>query len=155
MKHRRWLASAVLASTLGLTACSASSNELGEGSNDDGRAAPIKDSGLSEVSVTPAAYRRLAITTQTVPDGAGTMGTSKGGPSTLAVIPSAAVLYDSQGNAWTYVTVRPRTFVRTPVVVDHFDGDLAYVSEGPPPGAAVVTVGVQELFGIELGVEGE
>lgn len=70
------------------------------------------------------------------------------------VIPYAALIYDADGGTWIYVEDDPatRTFVRYPVTVDFIDGDLVVLTEGPPAGTKVVTVGGQELFGAETGV---
>jgi hypothetical protein len=66
------------------------------------------------------------------------------------LVPHAAVLYDPKGNTWVYTNPEPLVFVRHPISVDYIDGDLAVLSDGPPPGAKVVTVGVAELFGTEF-----
>lgn len=68
------------------------------------------------------------------------------------IIPYSAVAYDVEGRTWSYTSPKPLTFVRHPITVDYIDGDLAVLSEGPPPGTAVVMVGVAELLGAELGV---
>jgi hypothetical protein len=68
------------------------------------------------------------------------------------VIPYAAILYDSQGAAWTYTNPEPLSFERRPIDIDYIEGDLAVLKDGPPTGMAVVTVGAAELFGVELGV---
>jgi hypothetical protein len=66
------------------------------------------------------------------------------------LVPHAAVLYDPKGNTWVYTNPEPLVFVRHPISVDYIDADLAVLSDGPPPGAKVVTVGVAELFGTEF-----
>jgi hypothetical protein len=72
------------------------------------------------------------------------------------VVPYAAVLYDPHGEAWVYTNPEPLTFVRAHISVDSIDGDRAVLSEGgPADGTAVVTVGVPELYGTELGVGDE
>ncbi len=68
------------------------------------------------------------------------------------VIPYAAVLYGVHGETWVYSNPEPLIFVRQPIVIDYIEGDLAYLSEGPQVGTAVVTVGAAELFGTETGV---
>jgi hypothetical protein len=68
------------------------------------------------------------------------------------VIPYSAVLYDLKGEAWVYTSPQPLGFVRQRVSVDYIDGELAVLLEGPPAGAAVVTVGATELYGAESGV---
>jgi hypothetical protein len=70
-----------------------------------------------------------------------------------AVIPYAAVIYDAEGHAFTYTSPRPLTFVRAPIRVDRTEGRLAFLAKGPPAGTRVVTVGAQELLGVEYGVE--
>ena len=68
-------------------------------------------------------------------------------------IPYAAVLYDPDGATFTYTSPEPLVFVRQDITIDRIDGDLAYLTEGPPSGTAVVVVGAAELFGTELGVD--
>ena len=69
-----------------------------------------------------------------------------------ADVPYQAVIYDVNGAAWVYTVPEPLVYVRHPVVVDYVDGTRAVLSEGPPSGTAIVTVGVAELYGIEVGV---
>jgi hypothetical protein len=66
------------------------------------------------------------------------------------VVPYAAVLYDTRGDTWVYTNPEPLVFVRHRVSVDYIEGDLAVLSDGPPSGTPVVTVGAAELFGIEF-----
>src|SRR6266545_1950124 len=88
------------------------------------------------------AEERLGIRVEPVREAAGS-----------ATIPYAAVFYTADGRTWTYTSPEPLAFVRAPIVIDHVDGDVAFLSEGPPPGTAVVTQGAAELFGTEIGVE--
>jgi hypothetical protein len=68
-------------------------------------------------------------------------------------IPYDALIYDVEGGTWVYVKEHNAlTFVREHVTVDHIQGDLAFLKEGPPPGTEVVTVGGAELYGAETGV---
>ncbi len=68
------------------------------------------------------------------------------------VIPYAAVVYGLEGETWVYTNPEPLVFVRQPIIVDYIEGDQAYLTEGPPTGTSIVTVGVAELFGTETGV---
>ena len=68
------------------------------------------------------------------------------------VVPYASVIYDLQGDTWTYANPEPLAFVRHRIIVDYIDGDLAFLLDGPPVGTAVVVVGAAELLGVELGV---
>jgi hypothetical protein len=68
------------------------------------------------------------------------------------VVPYEAVLYGVHGETWVYSNLEPLVYVREPIAIDFIEGDLAYLSEGPEVGTAVVTVGAEELFGTETGV---
>jgi hypothetical protein len=65
------------------------------------------------------------------------------------VIPYAAVIYDYQGKAWTYVNSEPQTYVRHALDIEYVQGDIAVLKEGPAPGTQVVTAGAPELMGVE------
>jgi hypothetical protein len=71
------------------------------------------------------------------------------------VIPYAALLYDAEGNTWTYTNAAPLTFVRQAITVDRIEGDLVVLTKGPALGTAVVTVGATELYGSESEFEEE
>jgi hypothetical protein len=68
------------------------------------------------------------------------------------VVPYSATFYDEHGQAWVYTNPAPLTYVREPIVVDFYQGDLAVLSKGPAAGTTIVTVGASELFGAETGV---
>jgi hypothetical protein len=72
-----------------------------------------------------------------------------------AVIPYAAIIYDTEGATWVYLKSEPLTFVRHPITVDDIKGDQAFLSDALPAGSAVVTVGVAELYGAETEFEEE
>lgn len=67
-------------------------------------------------------------------------------------VPYQAVLYDDRGAAWVYTSPEPLVFVRARVQVDHIEGQTAVLADGPRAGTNVVTVGVAELYGAEVGV---
>lgn len=75
-------------------------------------------------------------------------------PGQVKVVPYAAVIYGLNGETWVYSNPEPLVYVREPITVDYIEGDLVVLSEGPPAGSAVVTVGGAELFGAESGVGG-
>ena len=68
------------------------------------------------------------------------------------IVPFAALLYDVNGKTWVYTNPESLTFVRAPVTVDYIEDDLVFLSEGPPVGTEVVTVGGSLLYGAETGV---
>lgn len=67
-------------------------------------------------------------------------------------VPFSAVVYDSSGKAYAFTSPAPLTFTEVPVRISHISGSTAYLSSGPPAGTRVVTVGAEELFGVQTGV---
>jgi hypothetical protein len=67
-------------------------------------------------------------------------------------IPYDAVIYNSDGKTYTYTAPEPLTFVRQEISIDHVVGDSAMLSDGPPVGTEVVTVGAAEVYGTEFEV---
>ena len=102
----------------------------------------------ARVTLTEDAMKRLDVQTDTVRD-TDVDGTQR------KVIPYAAILYDTQGGTWTYTNPKPQTYFRHPISVDQIVGDMAVLSDGPPSGTAVVTVGAAELYGSEIEFEEE
>jgi len=94
-------------------------------------------------TLTEAAAKRLDLQTAAVSD------TQVNGAQ-RKIIPYAAVLYDTDGATWVYVSPESLIFIRTPIVVDFIEGNAAILSDGPPAGAMVVTVGAPELYGAEI-----
>ncbi|MGQ0654510.1 MAG: hypothetical protein ACT4P4_19975 [Betaproteobacteria bacterium] len=73
-----------------------------------------------------------------------------GGADAQPVVPYGAVHYDAKGAAWVYVSPQPLTYERRRVEVERVVGDLAFLSEAPPAGTAVVSVGAALLYGAEI-----
>ncbi len=69
------------------------------------------------------------------------------------VMPYAALIYDAEGDTYAYTAPEPLTYVRQQIDVDHYDGESVVLSDGPPVGTEVVTVGVDEVYGTEFEVE--
>jgi hypothetical protein len=143
MKH--WqktlgLGALVLALPLALTACG------GSGSSSTSEPATVEKASGTDgylVRLSVDAARRLRVRTAVATTEAG-----------RTVIPFSAVLYAPSGKTYTYVSTKPRTFEREPIVVDRIAGDRAFLSNGPAAGTRVVTVGEVELFGAESGMGG-
>ena len=70
----------------------------------------------------------------------------------LLVVPSAALLVVADGTFYVYTSPEPLVFVPRPISIDRDDGVTAFLTEGPPAGTDVVTVGVPELYGIQYGM---
>lgn len=127
---------------LALSGCGDSPGEEG-GGEEQAKVEPLAGTGVSSITLTTDAAKRLGIQTATVRRGA----------AQRTVVPYSAVLYDAGGATFTYTSPQPRVFVRAPIAVVRIDGADAVLSRGPPVGTAVVTVGSQELFGSEYAVE--
>ena len=104
---------------------------------------PVKgQDDIQQVTFTADAARRADLKTSTVR--ASRRRTS---------IPYAALIYDEEGNTYTYVSPKPLVYVRKPIDVDHIAGDASCCSHGPPTGTTVVTTGAAEVYSAEFGVE--
>jgi hypothetical protein len=147
--HRRHFLIAAMAAGLAVSGCGKASEFDNEAASDVGpsRIVPVKGSDLPRVVLTAQAARRIGIETERVRTAATRALRHP------AVIPYAAIVYDAEGHAFAYTIPRPLTFVRTPIHVVRSVGPVAVVTGGPRPGTRVVTIGAQELLGVEYGVE--
>jgi hypothetical protein len=139
--RRGWFAGLLIGSVVLLSACAAVPEEEEE-LNEPATVEEVEGSEVSRVTLTEEAAERLDIQADPVLDA-----------GSATVIPYAAVFYTASGDTWTYTNPDPLMFVRVPIVVDHIQGDRAFLSDGPPSGMQVVTQGVAELYGTETGVE--
>jgi hypothetical protein len=136
---------ALIIAGLPLSACGGSPATEVEPSGDEAAAvARIKGTDVNRVTLTGDAAERLGVQTASIRRVAG-----------RKVAPDAAVVYAPQGETFTYTSPKPLTFVRREITVDHIDGTKAVLSHGPPVGTPVVTVGSQELYGVENEYEPE
>jgi hypothetical protein len=69
-------------------------------------------------------------------------------------IPYAALIYNDEAKTFVYTTPKPLTFLREPVKVDRIENDRVLLSDGPPAGVKVVTVGATEVYGAEFDIAG-
>ena len=102
---------------------------------------PIKGTDVQRVIFDAEAAKRTGL--QTAPirqDGRG------------KIMPYAALIYDAEGNAYAYTAPEPLTYVRKEIGIVRVDGDSVVLSDGPPVGAKVVTVGAAEVYGTEFEV---
>lgn len=70
------------------------------------------------------------------------------------VVPQAALIYDGAGKAYVYTNPEGLSFVREEIAVDRIEGDRVLLTDGPPVGTEVVTVGAAEVYGAELEIAG-
>jgi hypothetical protein len=147
----RWLAVAALIVTgLGAAGCTAGTSSSATG---DDRIVPAKveavpGKSVKKVTLSEQASRRLGIQTVTI-------AAAPAAQPSATVVPYRAVLYDPSGGTWVYTVAQSLTYLREKVVVASVGGaggTEAVLSEGPAVGTTIVSIGVIELYGAELGV---
>lgn len=106
----------------------------------------VSGSEFNHVILTQEAANRVGI--ELVPLKEAVVPTSLNARSAKQV-PYSAIIYGLHGETWIYILVKPLTFMRTTVMIDHIDGQLAILSAGPPLNTQVVSVGAAELYGSE------
>jgi hypothetical protein len=150
----------LLAIGLGLAGCSGAGGGGGTGvdTTADSKVEDIPGKDVKQITLTEHAAKRLGIQTVTV-GGSVPLVAAPGpstGPSTpVTVVPFAAVLYAPDGSTWVYTVPKPFTYVREKVmvvVVQGAKGDEAVLSQAPPSGTTIVSTGIVELYGTELGI---
>jgi len=110
----------------------------------------VEGTEFSTVTLTEKAVQRLGLKTDQVRQEKVTRKSQQLGER--KVVPYSALIYDSHGHTWVYTSPSARTFVRHKVDVDHIQGDVAVLKDGPPAGTAVASVGAAELYGTEFKV---
>jgi hypothetical protein len=95
---------------------------------------------LSVVLTRPGAQRAGIQTAAAAPAGAG-----------RTVVPYSALLYQSDGSSVIYTVSGPLTYTLVTVGVASIQGNQVYLT-GLAPGTTVVTVGGEELLGVQDGV---
>ncbi|MGZ5329414.1 MAG: hypothetical protein ACXWFU_13745 [Actinomycetota bacterium] len=139
MKDRSPVGIAVVALTaLVLTACGGAVSDEYEREEPYTLEAIDGDDGIARVLLTDSAVERLGIETVPVESSGSKL-----------VVPYDAVFIDAHGEFWVYTNPEPLAFVRAPIVIDRETSSQAILSDGPPVGTLVVTVGVPELYGSE------
>jgi hypothetical protein len=138
--RRRLLAGAMLAVVgLALSACSEVETETATGYEPATLEAVKGRDDFKRVTLTAEGARRLGLKTAEV-------DFLKG----RRAVPYAALIYDPEGGTYVYTSSAPLSFLRQEVEVRRIDGDRVLLSEGPPAGTKVVTVGAAEVHGAEL-----
>ena len=150
-RSARWIAAALIIA--GVAACAlyqgidGSTKATTEATGEPAVVEQVDGSELASVTLSAAAIERLDL--RTVP------------ARTVSVawrsrdrVPYGAVLYDAERRDVGLHEPEAATFARQGITVDSIDGSRAVLSAGPAAGTQVVTVGAQELWGAELGVDG-
>jgi len=147
-RQHRWMLAILLIACLPLTSCKQTSEAAADEDPGPAKIEHLKGDEPTRVTLTEDAAKRLDIQT-------GTIHEEMINGQMRRVIPYAAVLYDTEGNTWTYTNPEPLVYVRHRIAVDLIEGEMAVLSDGPGLGTSVVVVGAEELFGSELEFEEE
>jgi len=138
MKARRFAAAIALA---GLAAVAGCSSESGSTSRAPVARIERQGNGMESIVLSPVGASRIGVRT--------TVATASGAGTT---VPYSALLYEPDGATAVYVNTEPLVYTRYIVVVGSIDGSLVRLSRGLQPGVKVVTVGAEELLGVQNGV---
>jgi hypothetical protein len=147
--HKRrttlWVAAMLLLGTLPVAGCQGG-DEDAAAADEPAKVEPVEGAdGIFQVTLTAEAAERIDLQTAVV-------RTEGEGAAERTIVPYSAIVYETDGETWVYASTDDLSFVREHVSVQEIDGDRAVLSEGPPAGTEVVTVGVAELFGAEHGI---
>ena len=126
---------AVLAALTGCGATSAPNEPL------TARMAHTGPHGALSVVLTPLGVQRVGVQTAAV----ATAGRGQ------TVVPYSALLYQPDGRSVVYTVTGPLTYTLATVGVASMQGSRVYLT-GLTPGTVVVTVGGEELLGVQDGV---
>lgn len=140
---RAWLASGLVlvVGALSFAGCTEVESESATG-YEPSKLEPVEGNGdLQRVTFTAEGAKRIGLRTATV---------RRSAKHTL--VPYAALLYDPEGKTYVYTSPRSLEFLRAEVQVRSIAGDRVILSDGPPVGTEIVTVGATEVYGTELEV---
>lgn len=140
----RWVLVALALTALLLTACGQTPT-AGATKIQPAVVEKIPGSDFNRVVLTEKAAQRIALQTAPIREELVNGKARK-------VIPYGAVIYGVKGETWAYVNPAPLTFVRQPITIDYIDGDKVILTDGPPVGTVVVTVGAALLYGADTGI---
>lgn len=135
-----WAVPLLVAVVLALGGCTEVETETATG-YEPSKIEPVKGSDLQRVTFTAEGAERVGLRTGTV--------TRRGKQE---VVPYAALLYSPDGKTYVYTSPKRLQYLREQVKVDRIQGDRVFLSDGPPAGTEVVTVGATEVYGTELEV---
>jgi hypothetical protein len=128
---------ALLTAGLALSGCQEVASNLVE--DQPYQLEPVEGSDLNRVHLSADIAEKIDLQTDEVrANGLGT------------VIPHLALIYSPDGEAFVYTRPEPLTYVRAPIEIDRVMEDRVLLSDGPPPGTVVVTVGAAELLATEF-----
>jgi hypothetical protein len=130
----------IIIAAAGLAGCSASSPP--PASPPPPAHLTVGNHGTVSVVLTPLGAQRAGLRTGVA---------TRAGRAGQAVVPYSALLYQPDGSSVIYTVTGPLTYTLVPVTVASIQGNQVYLT-GLAPGTTVVTVGGEELLGVQDGV---
>lgn len=112
------------------------------------RLVAVPGSPRGKIVLTELGANRIGLQTSVVRGVAPTK--QHNGPN--AAIPYSSLVYAADGSTYAFTSPSALVFTEVPVTVARIDGDSVYLLKGPKPGSRVVTVGAEELLGVQTGV---
>jgi hypothetical protein len=162
--HKRPLAAIVVLFGVGLAGCGASSSPsipasgqlVGASATSPGHIIlsqlGAQRIGLQTVVARPVPAPAPIVTTTLVHGVKHTITVPGPRPAAAVIIPYSAVIYDPSGKSYAFANTARLTYVAVPITVQSVSGNSAYLSSGPKAGVKVVSVGAEELYGVQTGV---
>ena len=135
MSIKRYVVVAMLGTVLVVSGCKV---DKVEEKHHPAKLEETSEKGIMKVVLEAQAVERIGLQTTHVVEEGGRL-----------MLPYGAIMYDTKGQTWTFTNPEPLTYVRHKVVVEDIEGDRVTLSEGPPAGTTVVTIGATELMGAE------
>ena len=142
-KSNLWMVVILIIAAALLPACGGAAEA--EGKVGPAQLEPIAGTEWNRVVLTERAVQRLGV--QTVP-----VREEQVDGIQRIIVPYAAVIYGLNGETWVYINSGPLTYERQLITIEHIEGDEAVLTDGPPAGTEVATMGVAQLYGADTGV---
>jgi hypothetical protein len=145
-RPNRWVVGLLILGALALSACAPTVTATTKKAEPFTLEKP-EGTSLTRLTVAKLSADRIGIKTSPVRE-----ISRFGGDTARRVVDYSAVVYDPKGDVAVYTSPAPLVFVRQAIKIDYIEGEVAVLSDGPPVGTQVVTVGAAELLGMEFGV---
>ena len=139
MTHARYLTPVALVVAGLIAGCGSTSQPAVPQSS---RVVHIPGTSQTKIVLSAVGVQRIGIRTARV----------QGRTAGSIAIPYSAVIYDPSGQTFAFTALSPLTYTENPIAIDHISGNTAYLRKGLRDGAQVVTVGAEELYGVQSGV---
>ena len=139
MTHTRYLTPVALMVAGLIAGCGSSSQPAVPQSS---RVVHVPGSSQTKIVLSAVGAQRIGIRTTRV----------QGAKAGSIAIPYSAVIYDPDGKTFAFTALSPLSYTEEPIAIGHISGNTAYLRKGLRAGTQVVTVGAEELYGVQSGV---